>query len=711
MGTYAKAQPEGEWQEKTIIIDGLDCADCAKKLEEKIRQMDGVGEAVLSFTSGKLHLRYQGPITGVYSIIQNLGYEIRESDEDNATWASARKRVLYAMLSAAALLLAIIFTRVNPFYGNIFLFAAIVIGGHITFRRGIIGIISRQLDMNVLMTVAVAGALFIGEWWEAATVAFLFATSNALETYTAEKNRRSIRALMTAIPEIAHRLNGEEIETVAVEEIASGEEILIRPGERIPLDGVVISGSSSVMEAAITGESMPVSKEKDNGVFAGTLNGNGSLRVRVKGTAVDSTLARIVTLVEEAQRRRAPAQQFIDRFASIYTPVVIGIAAVLVIGGPLVLGGGWHPWLYRGLALLIVACPCALVVSTPVSIVAALTNAARNGVLIKGGAYLETAGGIQAMVFDKTGTLTKGTPSVEAIQMYKGADENNVIQIAASLEAHSEHLLAAAVRQFAKERKLESLPVENFNVYPGQGVEGTVAGINYSLGSLEFLIERGLSPQETEGVVSGTATAMGLAADGKLYGVLLISDTLREESAAVLKTLRSMGIVRLAMLTGDRAEVANLIASRLNLDDIASGLLPAEKEAAVRRFKEQYGNVAMVGDGINDAPALASADLGIAMGVAGSPTALETADIALMGDELEKLPFLIGLSRQTMVIIKQNIALALLIKGIAILLVFPGWLTLWLAILADMGASLLVTANGMRLLAYSAKQHKPRDQD
>lgn len=706
MGTYAKAISDGDLQEKTIIIDGLDCADCAKKLEEKIRQADGVAEAVLSFTSGKLHLRYLGSLSGVYHTIENLGYEIRESEDDDTTWANARKRVLYAALSAVALVLAMLFTRINPFYGNIFLFTAIAIGGHITFRRGIIGIVARQLDMNVLMTVAVVGALFIGEWWEAATVAFLFATSNALESYTAEKNRRSIRALMTTIPETAHRLTGEETETVAVEGIAAGEEILIRPGERIPLDGVIMSGSSSVMEAAITGESMPVSKGKGHGVFAGTLNGNGSLRVKVKGTAVDSTLAKIVTLVEEAQRRRAPAQQFIDRFASIYTPVVIGIAAVLVIGGPLLLGGGWHPWLYRGLALLIVACPCALVVSTPVSIVAALTNAARNGVLVKGGAYLETAGGIRAMVFDKTGTLTKGTPAVEAIHTLKDADENSIIQIAASLEAHSEHLLAAAVREYAKERKLDSLPVENFTVYPGQGIEGTVAGIHYSLGSLEFLIERGLPPEETEEVVVGTATAIGLAADEKLYGVILISDNLREESAIVLKTLRSMGIVRLAMLTGDRAEVAALIASRLNLDDVAAGLLPAEKEAAVRRFKEQYGKVAMVGDGINDAPALASADLGIAMGVAGSPTALETADVALMGDELEKLPFLIGLSRQTMVIIKQNIALALLIKGIAILLVFPGWLTLWLAILADMGASLLVTANGMRLLAYRTKQHK-----
>lgn len=706
MGTYVKAIPEAEWQEKTIVIGGLDCADCAKKLEEKIRQSDGVAEAVLSFTSGKLHLRYSGTLMGVYNIIENLGYEIHENDTDDATWANARKRVLYAAISAAALLLAMIFSRINPFIGNIFLFAAVAIGGHITFRRGIIGIGSRQLDMNVLMTVAVVGALFIGEWWEAATVAFLFATSNALESYTAEKNRRSIRALMTTIPETAHRLTGEDTETVAVEEIAADEEILIRPGERIPLDGIVVSGSSSVMEAAITGESMPVDKKEGHGVFAGTLNGNGSLRVKVKGTAVDSTLAKIISLVEEAQRRRAPAQRFIDKFASVYTPAVIGIAVLLAIGGPLVLGGGWHPWLYRALALLIVACPCALVVSTPVSIVAALTNAARNGVLIKGGAYLETAGGIRAMVFDKTGTLTKGTPAVEAIKTFNEADENNVIQIAASLEAHSEHLLAAAVREFAKERNLDFLPVTNFTVYPGQGIEGTVTGIHYSLGSPEFLIERGLPADEVKGVGAGTTTAIALAADGKLYGVILISDTLREESADVLKTLRSMGIVRLAMLTGDRAGVADLIASRLNLDDVAAGLLPAEKEAAVRRFKEQYGNVAMVGDGINDAPALASADLGIAMGVAGSPTALETADVALMGDELGKLPFLIGLSRQTMIIIKQNIALALLIKGIAILLVFPGWLTLWLAILADMGASLLVTANGMRLLAYTDKRGK-----
>ncbi len=697
----AKAANESKWLEKTINVEGLDCADCAKKLEDKIRLADGIAEAVLSYATGRLHLRYNGSLAAVYDIIQKQGYRTSK-EKTHAAGDLVRRHIILAVISAAALLLATIFVRIDSFYVNVFLLIALFSGGYVTFKRSFNAIAAKQFDMNVLMTVAVAGAIFIGEWWEAATVAFLFSASNALESYTAARNRKSIRDLMITMPDTAHLLTGDDYETVAAEEIAAGEEILIRPGERIPLDGIVVSGSSFVMEAAITGESMPASKEKGHGVFAGTLNGNGSLRVRVKGTAYDTTLAKIVALVEEAQLRRAPTQRFIDKFASIYTPAVIGIAAVLTIGGPIAMGGDWHLWLYRGLALLIIACPCALVVSTPVSIAAALTNAARNGVLIKGGAHLETAGSISAIVFDKTGTLTKGTPAVQEIKAFNSADENSILQISASLEAHSEHLLASAVRSYAKRRELSFLPVSNFSVYPGKGIEGTVEDVHYILGSLDFLLERGISSKVYNCLDTDMATPVGLASDGKLYGIILISDNLREKSASVLTELRSLGITRLAMLTGDRSGVATLIASGLNLDDVSSELLPEEKEDAVQSYKKKYGKVAMVGDGINDAPALAAADLGIAMGISGTPVALETADVALISDELNKLPFLIGLSRRTMKIIKQNITMALLIKGIAILLVFPGWLTLWLAILADMGASLLVTANGMRLLNYKS---------
>ncbi|MCW3491508.1 heavy metal translocating P-type ATPase [Dethiobacter alkaliphilus] len=693
----ARALTGGSLREKTFLVEGLDCADCARQLEEGIRRLEGVDEAVLSYASGKLHLRYRRQLGEVRKMMESHGYRLLEEAEGEQGSDLARKRTAYAVVSAMAILFAIIATPFNTNVSATLLLVAILTGGHLTFRRGIAAIRAGRLDMNTLMTVAVAGALLINEWWEAATVAFLFAASHALETYTAEKNRRSIRALMDTVPEEAHRLKDGVPETVPVEAVLPEEEILVRPGERIPLDGTIVSGSSYVTQAAVTGESLPVSKERGGNVYAGTLNGNGSLTVRVKGSAKDSTLANIVRLVEEAQARRAPAQQFIDRFAQIYTPVVIALAAAIAILGPVIAGGGWQQWVYRGLALLIVACPCALVVSTPVSIVASLTNAARQGILVKGGVYLEQMRDVNAIVFDKTGTLTKGTPMVTRI-LSTNYPQEKLLQIAASLEAHSEHVLAEAIRKLAKEQELSPQQVSDFTAYPGKGVTGTVDGTRYYLGSPAFLAEHGYATSNLEMEAQGNETPVMLASEQTIHGALLISDTIRQESRSTLDNLRNLGIEKIAMLTGDREEAARPLALSLGLDDVAAGLLPEQKEQAVRRFRTKFGSVAMVGDGINDAPALASADVGIAMGAAGSPTALETADIALMSDELDKLPFLITLSRRTMGIIRQNIAFALLIKGLAIMLVFPGWLTLWLAILADMGASILVTANGMRLL-------------
>jgi Cd2+/Zn2+-exporting ATPase len=688
-------------QGKTLLLEGLDCPDCAKKLEERIRGLENVSEAAISFATGKLYIFFHGSLDGVYETITASGYRLATIDGDSEKWTLAKTRVIYAIISAAALAAALLLSRVSGTLSGVFLFIAVAVGGHATFRRGFNALKSRTFDINVLMTVAVAGALIIGEWWEAATVAFLFAASNALETYTAEKNRRSISALMNAAPQLAHRLREGAVETVSVDEVLAEEEIVIRPGERIPLDGTILSGSSFVTEAAITGESLPVAKQEGSTVYAGTLNGSGSLRVSVKGTAADTTLARIVRLVEEAQLRRAPFQQFIDRFARVYTPAVIGLAGAIIFGGLLIDAGDWHTWIYRGLALLIVACPCALVVSTPVSIAAALTNAARHGVLIKGGAYLEQAGLVRAMVFDKTGTLTTGRPAVVRVEAFEDFGKDDVVRAAASLEAYSEHLLAETVRAYAVELGLQLLPVDSFHAYPGKGVSGTVGNSAYFLGTEAFLAEKGVDMARAREISAGSETALYLASKENILGALLVRDTLRAEISLVLRRLRKMGIIRLSVLTGDRKGVAEAMAYGLELDDVFAELLPEEKEAMVQNFRQAYGKVAMVGDGINDAPALASADLGIAMGGAGNPTAMETADVTLMGDELEKIPFLLELSRRTISVIRQNIALSLLIKGLAILLVFPGWLTLWLAIVADMGASLLVTANGMRLLYFN----------
>lgn len=698
----ASALTGGLLLEKTYRIEGLDCADCARKLEEEIRSLEGVTEVVLSFSTGKLHIRCEPKeLRLLSSIVASHGYRLVTDGETDAGANIVRRRASYAMVSAIAILLAVIAAPFHSGMASALLLAAIVIGGQLTFRRGFNAARALRLDMNTLMTVAVMGALLIGEWWEAAMVVFFFAASNALETYTAEKNRRSIRALMDTMPEVAHRIKDGIQETVPANAILAGEEILVRPGEWIPLDGIVLLGNSYVTEAAVTGESLPVVKEPGITVYAGTLNGNGSLTVRVTGIAKDSTLAKIVRLVEDAQARRAPAQQFIDRFARIYTPAVMGLAAIIAIFGPLVTGDQWQTWLYQGLALLIVACPCALVVSTPVSIAASLTNAASHGVLIKGGAYLEQVGAVNAIVFDKTGTLTKGMPTVNRVVVFD-YPEPKLIQIAASLENHSEHLLAAAIVEYATKSGYLPHPIEDFAAVPGKGVIGRFAGITYYLGSPAYLLSHGFDTDALAKETRGGETMVALASD-QIHGALFISDTVREESKAVLEKIRRLGIQKIAMLTGDRLGAAQPLAKALGLDDFAAGLLPTDKEQVILEMRAKYGSVAMVGDGINDAPALASANVGIAMGVAGSPTALETADIALMGDELDKLPFLIALSRHTMVIIRQNIALALLTKGIAILLVFPGWLTLWFAILADMGASLLVTINGMRLLTFKKK--------
>lgn len=692
--------PAENRQESFCQIDGLDCADCARQLEAGIRRIEEVDEAVLSFVTGKLHLRFRGSLEPVRRLVEAHGYRLRNSSALGVE--TTRVRVRDALLSVLALLSAVIAVQIYLPAVKFFLFVTVLLGGHLTFRRSIIALKQRRLDMNVLMTIAVVGALIINEWWEAAIVAILFATSHALETYTSEKNRNSIRALMNTLPESAHLLVDGVAETVLADTVRNGAEILIRPGEAVPLDGIVLSGISYTYEAAVTGESLPAAKQAGAKVYAGTLNGNGALHVKVTGTAQDSTLSKIVRLVEAAQERRPPSQQFIDRFARLYTPAVIFTAVSIALLGPLVGQQGWELWFYRSLALLIVACPCALIVSTPVTIVAALTNAAKQGILIKGGLYLEEMGSVNVVLFDKTGTLTKGIPTVVRQIIYGDFPPDRLVQVAASLEYNSEHLLADAVRNYAAQKKIEIKKVEGFITYPGRGVAGSIANKRYLLGSRDFLLEQGVAVDELDKQSSGGETVLALASECRLLGALFVSDTLRDEGLAVISALRGKGIDKIAMLTGDREGAAKPLGKKLGIVDVFAGLLPEEKEEAVHKMRQDYGKVAMVGDGINDAPALASANVGIVMGAAGSPTALESADIALLGDALEKLPFLIDLSRKTVKVVRQNIALALLMKGLVIMLALHGSLTLWLAILADMGVSLLVTMNGMRLLVYKS---------
>jgi Zn2+/Cd2+-exporting ATPase len=563
-------------------------------------------------------------------------------------------------------------------------------------------------DMNLLMTVAVAGAVAIGEWFEAATVAFLFAVSLALEAWSVGRARRAVAGLMTISPPTARVLaDGAEADR-PVEAVPVGSQILVRPGERIPLDGEVTRGQSRVNQAPITGESVPVPKAPGDSVFAGTVNGDGALTVRTTRAAGDTTLAHIIRLVGESQSRRAPAEQWVDRFAQVYTPAVLGLAILVALVPPLASGGEWAVWFYRALVLLVIACPCALVISTPVSIVAALAAAARNGVLLKGGVYVELPSRLRAFAFDKTGTLTLGRPAVVEVVPLNGHDEWELLERAAGLEARSEHPLARAVLEYAGKKGVEVRAVEDFQIVPGKGATGRWDGRSYWIGSHRYLEERGQeTPEVHERLValSGAGrTAVVVGNDEHVCGLIALADGVRPGARSALAALRAAGIEHLTLLTGDNAPTAGAVARQTGIEDVRAELLPAEKVAAVEELVGRYGAVAMVGDGVNDAPALARATVGVAMGAAGTDAAIETADIALMSDDLGKLPWLVRHSRRAMRVIRQNVAFSLGVKALFVVLTFVGFTSLWAAIAADTGASLLVIFNGLRLLRTVATE-------
>ncbi|MDR7075687.1 Cd2+/Zn2+-exporting ATPase [Neobacillus niacini] len=589
--------------------------------------------------------------------------------------------------------------------------ASMVVGGYRLFSTGLKNLVRLEFDMKTLMTIAVIGAAFIGEWGEGATVVILFAISEALESYSMDKARQSIRSLMDIAPKEALIRRGNKEITVEVDDIQIGDIMIVKPGQKIAMDGIVVKGLSAVNQAAITGESVPVAKTVDDEVFAGTLNAEGLLEVIVTKHVDDTTIAKIIHLVEEAQAERAPSQAFVDRFAKYYTPLIMLVAFGVAVVPPMFFGADWDKWIYQGLAALVVGCPCALVISTPVAIVTAIGNAARNGVLIKGGIHLEEMGAIKAIAFDKTGTLTKGIPVVTDYLPQQNKDSNELLTIIAALEKGSQHPLASAIMKKAEQENLhyQSVLVEDFSSITGKGIKGIINGETYYVGNPNFfdeILTKGIpndlrfqiSEMQNQGktvMVAGTTT--------EVMGLIAVADVLRENSKGVIKKLHTLGIQKTIMLTGDNAGTANAIGKQVGVSDIQAELLPQDKLTFIKELRGKYDRVAMVGDGVNDAPALAASTVGIAMGGAGTDTALETADIALMADDLGKLPFTVKLSRKALTIIKQNITFALGIKLVALLLVIPGWLTLWIAIFADMGATLIVTLNGLRLLRVKDK--------
>jgi len=571
-----------------------------------------------------------------------------------------------------------------------------------TLREGTLGI-------NILVTVAALGAIVLGEYFEGAVLLFLFAVGEALEDYSLDRTRDSVRELLELTPERATLiLAGGTQRTIPVQEIAIGQRILVRPGDKVPLDGEVVEGTSEVNQAPITGESVPVEKQVGDPVFAGTINQYGALVVRVTTEYRNTTLARIVQLVERAQSQRASSEQFIDQFSQYYTPAVIGFAVLLWIVPPSFFGEPFIPWFYRGLVALLLGCPCAFVISTPVSIVSGLAAAARNGTLIKGGVYLERIGGVRTVAFDKTGTLTVGEPSVTDIVTARGVNNDELLRLATTAEARSEHHLARAIVQEARDRGVQPGEVSDFEALAGRGIRATMGTTDYFMGSPAFFArELNLMPEDDPHVRSRLeelkkrgATLVFVGTRDRFLGAFAIADRVRPGARRAIERLRCSGVKRIVLLTGDNSSTAASVAAATGITEVHSELLPEEKVELIGELSRRYGTVAMVGDGINDAPALAAADVGIAMGAAGTDTALETADIALMGDDLSKVAFAIALSRSTMQKVRQNIGLAIGIKLVAALLIIPGLLTLWMAVMADVGATVVVSANGMTLLRH-----------
>ena len=642
---------------------------------------------------------------------------VPESEVASSAPAWGRQPVVLRMAVAGVALLAgwILGAAGGPAQIVTSLFAtAMLAGGYSVIRQGVRGLARLQFDMNGMMTGALVGAALIGDWREGAVVAFLYAVSNWLEGSTMDRARRSIRGLIDLAPREARVRRGGVEAVVPVGEVAVGDVLLVHPGEKLASDGVILSGSSALDEAPVTGESVPADKGQGDPVYAGSLNGFGALEVRVIRRAQDTTLARIIHLVEAAQAQRAPAQRLVDRFARVYTPAVFGLAVALMVIPPLALGWDWPAWVYRGLALLIVACPCALVVSTPVALVSGIAAAARQGILIKGGAYLEEMGRLRAVALDKTGTLTWARPEVADVIPLSDESADHVLSLAAAVEAQSEHPLARAVVRAAKGRKLHIPEGCGFTAIPGKGGYGTVRGETVYVGSPRLLAEIGHATEELAAVASLETqgkTVMLVGTATRLSGLIALADRLRPESPRAIAGLRAEGIRHVTLVSGDNQATAEAIGRQVGVDQVFSRVLPEEKLEIVRSLRRRFDSLAMVGDGVNDAPALAASNVGVAMGVAGSDVALETADVALMADDLGKLPFLMHVGKQSMRVIRQNITFALLIKAVAIAAVFPGWLTLWLAVLGDMGASVLVTLNGMRLLLLAPRTRERAGSD
>ncbi len=694
--------------ETALRIAKMDCPTEEGLIRGKLGGMPGVASLAFNLVQRTLTVRHAAEaLPDVLTGLKSLGFEaeVVGSQGGAEPGAPVPTRTAWwplAVSGVAAILAEVVSWLGAPTWLVIALaLVAIGTGGLSTYKKGWIALKNRNLNMNALMSIAVTGAMLIGHWPEAAMVMVLFALAEVIEAKSLDRARNAIRGLMELTPERVTVLQDDQrwIE-VDAKAVALDSRVRVKPGERIALDGMVVLGRSTVNQAPITGESLPVEKAEGDPVFAGTINEAGSLEYRVTAVASDSTLARIIHAVEAAQGNRAPTQRFVDQFARWYTPLVFAVALGVAVVPPLLMGADWLDWTYRALVLLVIACPCALVISTPVSIVSGLAAAARRGILIKGGVYLENGRKLRWLALDKTGTITHGKPKQTDFAAWGQADATRVRAIATSLAARSDHPVSKAIAVAGQNDSVPMQEVEEFAALPGRGVSGRVAGSLYHLGNHRLVQELGASSAELEAQFAaleaqGKSVVAVVGSDG-VQAVFAVADTVKDSSRQAIADLHALGVKTL-MLTGDNPHTAQAIAGEVGIDRAQGNLLPEDKLREVEALAAQ-GTSGMVGDGINDAPALARADIGFAMGAAGSDTAIETADVALMDDDLRKIPAFIRLSRATAHVLTQNITLALGIKAVFLVLTFTGQATMWAAVFADMGASLLVVGNGMRLL-------------
>ncbi|HDS1816111.1 TPA: heavy metal translocating P-type ATPase [Pseudomonas putida] len=700
----------GDAQLIRFRIEAMDCPTEQTLIQDKLGKLAGIEQLEFNLINRVLGVRHTlGGTAEIERAIDSLGMKAEpliEGDAATAT-ASAPSKTRWwplALSGVAAIAAEIVhFTGLAPEWLVAALALAAILGcGLGTYKKGWIALKNRNLNINALMSIAVTGAVLIGQWPEAAMVMVLFTVAELIEARSLDRARNAISGLMQLTPDMAtvRQADGQWRE-VDVREVAIGALVRVRPGERIGLDGEVTSGQSSVDQAPITGESLPVEKAVGDKLFAGTINQAGALEFRVTAAAGQSTLARIIKAVEEAQGARAPTQRFVDRFSRIYTPVVFAVALAVAMIPPLFLAGAWFDWIYRALVLLVVACPCALVISTPVTIVSGLAAAARKGILIKGGVYLEGGRKLDFLALDKTGTITHGKPVQTDAKVLDPLFEGRAQALAASLGERSDHPVSHAIAQFGKAQGLALKEVDDFAALAGRGVRGVIEGEPYHLGNHRLVEELGLCSPALEAQLDtlerqGKTVVLLLDRSGPL-ALFAVADTVKQSSRQAIAELHELGI-KTVMLTGDNPHTAEAIAAQVGIDRAEGNLLPADKLKTIEDLYAQGHRVGMVGDGINDAPALARAEIGFAMAAAGTDTAIETADVALMDDDLRKIPAFVRLSRQSAAILRQNIVLALGIKAIFLAITFAGMATMWMAVFADMGVSLLVVFNGLRLL-------------